>query len=283
MRIYVLFTSIAAFGFLAFFIGCGSQAPISQSDAPDTAPVTAPATADNSGEHEHLPGAHGGTIVQIGQDNYHAEAVFEKGGGIRLYMLGKDEAKVVDVENQTLTAYIKAEGDSASAKMLLEPDPQMGDAEGKTSLFVGTLPSELEGQSLEITIPSITIAGERFRFGFASSTSGHDTEMPAKVADEEETALYLTAGGKYTEADIEANGRMTASAKFKGFRAAHDLNPKVGEQICPVTLTKANPKCTWIIGGKTYEFCCPPCIDEFVILAKEEPAEVKEPEQYVKK
>jgi YHS domain-containing protein len=50
-----------------------------------------------------------------------------------------------------------------------------------------------------------------------------------------------------------------------------------------VTLTKANPKCAWIVGGKTYEFCCPPCVDEFVKTAKEQPAEIKEPEDYVKK
>jgi YHS domain-containing protein len=36
-----------------------------------------------------------------------------------------------------------------------------------------------------------------------------------------------------------------------------------------------------VIGGKTYEFCCPPCIDEFVILAKEDPDRVLPPEAYV--
>jgi TIGR03009 family protein len=36
-----------------------------------------------------------------------------------------------------------------------------------------------------------------------------------------------------------------------------------------------------VIGGKTYEFCCPPCIDEFVILAKEDPDRLLPPEAYV--
>ena len=58
-------------------------------------------------------------------------------------------------------------------------------------------------------------------------------------------------------------------------------NPKPGDKICPITDTKANPKCTWIVGGKTYQFCCPPCIDEFVRLAKENPDKVKDPEEYV--
>ncbi len=105
--------------------------------------------------------------------------------------------------------------------------------------------------------------------------------MPDKVADNEERELYLTAAGKYTLEDIEANGNRTASEKFKGFKAAHDLRPQPGDKICPVTLTKANPQCTWIVGGQEYQFCCPPCIDEFVALAKED-GEIKDPEDYVK-
>ena len=104
-----------------------------------------------------------------------------------------------------------------------------------------------------------------------------------KVADEGERKLYLTPGGLYTQADIEANGSLTVSQKFAKFQAAHDLNPKVGDKICPVTLTKANPKCSWIVGGKSYEFCCPPCVDEFVKLAKSNPEKVKQPDQYVKR
>ncbi len=57
-------------------------------------------------------------------------------------------------------------------------------------------------------------------------------------------------------------------------------NPKPGEKICPITLTKANAKVAWIVGGKTYEFCCPPCVDEFVKMAKTDPDSVKAPEEY---
>ena len=106
--------------------------------------------------------------------------------------------------------------------------------------------------------------------------------MPEKATDAEETSLYLTPAGKYTEADIIANGKQTASQVFKGIKAAHDLNPKPGEKICPITLTKANPKFTWVVGGESYEFCCPPCVDEFVRIAKESPDEIKDPGSYVR-
>jgi YHS domain-containing protein len=246
---------------------------------PQVAPVVA-VTADE--EHGHKPGMHGGIIVSIGRDSYHAEAVFEKGGVLRIFMLGNDETRVQEVDAQKLVAYVRPEGGAEASSFALEPEPQEGDAEGQTSQFTGTLPADLAGKALEVTIPSLRIASERFRLGFKSVTEDHAAEMPEKVADDEERQLYLTPGGLYTQADIEANGNATASEKFANFVSAHDLHPKSGDVICPVTLTKANPECTWIIGGKEYQFCCPPCVDEFLQLAKTKPEAVQAPESYVK-
>lgn len=243
--------------------------------------------ADKHGDegHGHAPSAHGGIIVEIGRDNYHAEVVFEKGGILRLYMLGHDESKVQEVDSQTVTAFVKAEGDAEATSIVFRPEPQPGDKSGKTSLFVVHLPKELAGKRIEVAIPSLSIGGERFRLAFKSNppsdAGGHG--MPEKVADADEAKLYLTPGGKYTEADVKANGGVVASEKFKGIKAEHDLKPKPGDKICPVTLTKANPKFSWIIGGKSYEFCCPPCVDEFLALAKESPEEIKDPDFYRKK
>jgi hypothetical protein len=272
---------------LAYLAGCNSGTPSggdpnATAAKPARAPSASVPAAATEGEHAHRPGTHGGNIVEIGRDNYHAEPVFEAGGALRLYMLGQDEARVLEVEEQTLTAYVKPEGGTEAVAVSLKPDPQSGDASGKTSRFVGAIPKALAGRTLEVTVPSIRVAGERFRFSFTSA-GAHDEGVPAKVAGDEERALYLTPGGKYTEADIKANGGVTASEKFRGAKAAHDLKPRTGDQICPITLTKANEKITWVVGGKTYEFCCPPCVDEFVTLAKEHPDQVKEREDYRKR
>jgi YHS domain-containing protein len=106
--------------------------------------------------------------------------------------------------------------------------------------------------------------------------------MPSSVAPDEERQLYLTPGGKYTEADIKANGNVTASQKFKGVVSKHDAKPKPGDRICPVSMTKANPDFTWIVNGKPYQFCCPPCVDEFVKGAKERPDELQDPDVFIK-
>jgi hypothetical protein len=105
--------------------------------------------------------------------------------------------------------------------------------------------------------------------------------MPAAVGEAEERAIHLEPGGKYTLADIEANGRMIPSQKYRGFRARHDFSPQPGDRLCPVSRTKANSDCTWTVGGFEYQFCCPPCIDEFVLLAKERPEDVQPPDAYV--
>jgi len=116
------------------------------------------------------------------------------------------------------------------------------------------------------------------------ANSTEDTEDHSRShAKDAEKKLYLTPGGIYTESDIKANGSMTATQKFKGLKAQHDLKPKPDDKICPITLTKANPKFSWVIDGKTYEFCCPPCVDEFVGLSKESPNEIKPPEFYRQK
>ncbi len=252
--------------------------PISSSNASSASPPVA-----SPEEHPHIPGAHGGIIIPIGSDSYHAEAVIEKDGTFRLLMLGADETRIQEVDIQPIKAYVKAAGEPDATPIEMNAIPQDGDADGKTSQFVGKLPDAAIGGAVDVTIPNLRIGSERFRVGFTTAVEQHDSGMPAAVTGAEEQQLYFTPGGKYTQADIEANGKLSAGQKFRGFMSKHDMSPKPGDFICPVTFTKANPKIEWIVGGKTYLFCCPPCVDEFVRMAKEEPLKVKEPEDYIQK
>src|SRR5262249_22652230 len=129
----------------------------------------------------------------------------------------------------------------------------------------------------------IRIGADRFQVPFQSPEMGHAEVMPAKVADAKERELYLTPGGMYTAEDVKANGNKTASEKFQGLKAEHDAKPRPGDRLCPISMTKASPKFTWVVGGNAYQFCCPPCVDEFVQTAKEKPDEIKPPEEYVQK
>jgi len=257
--------------------------PPSESGVVSSAASNAKA-AESDSEHGHKSGQHGGVMVSLGRDSYHVEAVIDSTGSIRLYTLGKDETRVIDIESQTLKGFVKAESDNDAKSITFEPQPQEGDAEKRTSMFVGTLPSELVGRRLNVTIPNIRIDGERFRLGFQSGQESHgdNPEMPDMLTEGKEKDLYLTPGGRYTAADIAANGNMTATQKFKGIKSSHNMNPELGDRICPISRTKANPKFAWTIDGKQYLFCCPPCVDEFVTMAKATNDPLPEPESYVK-
>lgn len=275
---------------LLIVAGCNqtkSSPPAGSSPSPSAGLATA-ATATSPAqpkldEHPHIPGAHGGIVIPIGSDSYHAEAVIEKDGVFRLLMLGADESRIQEVDVQAVKAYIKAAGDTDATPIDMQATPQDGDAPNKTSQFVGQLPEAVIGKAIDVTIPNLRIGSERFRVGFTTAVGEHDTGMPAAVTGSEEQQLYFTAAGKYSEADIQANGSLSAGAKFRGFMSKHDMSPQPGDFICPVTFTKANPKIQWQVNGKKYLFCCPPCVDEFVRMAKEEPDSLREPEEFIQK
>ena len=238
---------------------------------------------DPEGEHGHKEGAHGGMIVAIGRDHYHAELILTDDGTMKLYMLGQEDTQVADVKIQELEGYARATDQAQSKQLEFIPEPQPGDREGRTSLFIGKLPDELIGTQMVVMVPSIQIEGQRYRFSFTTPAAEHGTKMPTKLASTKERDLYLTAGGKYTAADIKANKSQTASQKFASFQSKHNMHPEVGDKICPITKTKANPECTWIVGGQEYQFCCPPCVDEFVKLAKSDSDEILPAGEYVKR
>jgi hypothetical protein len=234
-------------------------------------------------DHVHKPAPHRGVIVSVeaGDDHYHVEAAVEKGGTLKLYTFDEDMDRALEVESQVLTAEMKREAAGEFTAVDLMPVARPSDSESKTSQFFGKLPQGLRGNPLVVRIASIEMGGKRFVLNFTVPASGPGGEADDNAQDEEK--LYLTASGKYTEADIQVNGRQTALARYKGFRAAHNLKPRASERICPITRIKTNREFTWAVSGRTYEFCCPPCIDEFVRRAKEEPQTIKGPEDYVKK
>ncbi len=277
LREWVLFGGLFTAA-TVIIVGCNNnQVPV------ETA--TEPKAPDRPEDHGHEPGAHGGILISLGKDSYHAEAVFARNGVVRLYTLGKDEARIQEVEIQELVGHVTVAGSTEGAtEVKFVAEPQKGDSAGKTSLFVGKLPADLVRKTIKITINNIQIGTERFRIAFSNEKAAHDADPKPTGADSDEARkLYLTPGGKYTAADIQANGNTVPGVKFKGIKSDHNAKTKAGDKICPISMSKSNPKFTWVVGGKSYEFCCLPCIDEFVQNAKDKPDEIKDPSEYIKK
>ena len=266
-------------GLSATLAGCNPGSPHA---VRNSAPVVGPAK-NAIAPHEHAAGIHGGAIRFAGSDEFHAEAIFEAGGTVALYTFGRDETVVRAIDEQNLDGHIRLRHDAIWTPIVFKPQAQSGDGPKLASRFTAVLPKGMVGQAVVVKFAAIRIDDRSYRLAFESAA--HDdgdqhAAMPTKVEDTEEAALYGTPAGKYTAADISANGNKTATEKFKGIKGEHDTKPSAGDKLCPISMTKATAKFTWIVDGKPYEFCCPPCVDEFVALAKTKPAEVRPPEFY---
>lgn len=233
----------------------------------------------DGGEHR---AEHGGVIRAIG--DRHAEAVAERGGRVRLYVLDRDPSMLYPIPAPALSGEAQEDAGEATA-LKLRAVAMDGDLPGSASCFVGELPPALRQRKvlLTVTIP-MGRRGYRARFTLGDAAHGvGGSEMPAAVPADRESQLFLTPGGRYTAADIAANGRVTASEKFRDFVPVHEMNPKPGARICPITATGASAACSWVIRGETYQFCCPPCVQEFVKRAKEQPEKIAPAASYIKR
>jgi hypothetical protein len=233
-------------------------------------------------EHHHPVAVHGGQIVPLGDENshYHIEVVVNPTGLVMLYPLGSDSAETVAAETQRLIAKAKPVGAEEFFDVVFRPAPQAVRDDGRTTAFIGRLPGDAISGHIVIRFASFRIGGKAFDFEVESKSPRPSEEIRAEY-EADQRRIYLTAGGKYTDADIAFSGRVTASAKFRGHRAGHLSSPRAGEKVCPITGIKATSEIAWRVSGDTYLFCCQPCVDDFVMLAKERPGEIRGPEEYV--
>ena len=235
-----------------------------------------PTGSEAPGEHDHPPGPHGGAVVVIDKENrYHAEAVAGPRGVMRVYMYGQELSVPRPVPARVVCGAVR--GDGEEFPLMLRPEPLADDPPGTTSRFVARLPSGRPSGDAKLVVRSLEIGSDRFQFTLPLSTPNSERDGDAIRAD---AALYTTPGGRYTAKDISTNGQQPAARKFSGERPRHDDRPAVGERVCPVSRERADARFTWVVGGKEYQFCCPPCIDEFLITAKERPDEIRDPEFY---
>lgn len=182
---------------------------------------------EKKGEHAHKPAAHGGKIVSVGTDNYHAEVVFEKDGHLKFYTLGKDETKSVSIESQTLKAHAKH--DEKSHEIELKPEPLASDPKGKTSLFVGKLPHDLVGKKVTVTIVGLKVEGETFRVEFSGEAGKH--------GDHKDHKDHKKDGKEHTDHKKEHSKTSTVENEIKEARAMlspEDRKLVDAQEWCPV-------------------------------------------------
>ena len=268
----------------------GRAASQADQTPPEASSVNA-ASTDNSiitGSTHSETQPHSLNVIAAG--NHHLEAQMSRAGQLEIYIYGSQEQQLSPIATLGLDLAAEAKAvipGEESVPITLTPKPYSTDPDGMTSRLVGQFARrpDQEQVGLMLTLP---MDDQTYRVSWRPENlvpgqfAAPDPGMPQPVSSDAARKLFLTPGGLYTQADIAANGNMTAKQKYGNQMSAHNAHPKPGDRLCPVTDTLANPKFAWIIAGKTYLFCCPPCIEEFVKRAKQSPASVKAPESYVK-
>lgn len=138
------------------------------------------ASGDDHAGHDHADhahpteGTHGGALIELGNEEYHAELIHdEKGGSVTIYLLDAHAEKAVPIDATELTINLKHDGMGEQFKLAAAPDA--GDPEGKSSKFVSTeaeLAEDLDHEGAEAQLV-VTIEGKQFRGEIAHD---HDHE-----------------------------------------------------------------------------------------------------------
>lgn len=159
-----LFGALLTFTALLTVAGCGTPEDAQPKD--DKKP----------GEHAHdhpTEGPHGGHLIELGQEEYHAELVHDDATkAVTIYLLDSTAAKPVGSSDATVTLNLIVDGKVQQA--ILDAAPQPGDTAGQSSRFTivdEQLLESLEGAEttgrLNVTIDDKSYAG-------TISHDGHD-------------------------------------------------------------------------------------------------------------
>ena len=125
-----------------------------------------------------MTGPHGGSVVELGTETYHAELVHdEASGSVIVYLLDSTIKNPVASDAEEVVINMK-HGD-APEQFQLAAQPQVGDPPGKTSRYASTsadLGEELHEEHDSVMLV-LTIDGKQYRGAIAHDhdhDGGHD-------------------------------------------------------------------------------------------------------------
>ena len=115
--------------------GCDAKHPSPEKGAASATPephLTGVVTKNGHDEHDHpTTGPHQGTLVELGNEQYHAEVVHdEKAGSVTIYILDHTAKKAVAIKADEIVINLKHHGKGEQFKLAAAPDK--GDTSGSS-------------------------------------------------------------------------------------------------------------------------------------------------------
>lgn len=166
----VLTLSFALLSLIA--VGCSDE----NAPGPDTvAPPNTPDTTDDHAGHAHpTEGPHHGDLIELGNEEYHAEILHDDDtGAITIYVLDGGATEQVPIEATEVTINATHDGKPEQFKLAAQPDDN--DPQGKSSRFVSNdkeLAHHLDEEGAEPRLV-LTIDGKSYR-GVISHDHDHE-------------------------------------------------------------------------------------------------------------
>ena len=162
--------------FILSIVGCGDPGG-GQASSGTTETAAPPATVESSHEHAHASaGPHGGGLIELGNEEYHAELVHNDAEGtVTIYILDSVAKAAVPIDATEVIINLKHDGKGEQFKLPAAAD--QGDPAGKSSRFVSSdaeLAEDLDHEGSEPQLVMV-INGKQYR-GAVAHEHGHDGE-----------------------------------------------------------------------------------------------------------
>lgn len=159
------------------FVGCNDAATTTVETSPPPATVD---MHDDHAAHAHpSEGPHHGGLIELGNEEYHAELVHnEATESVTIYILNAAATEQVPIDSTEVTINVKHGDKPEQFKLAASPD--LNDPQGKSSRFVSNDAELAEHLDEEGTDPKLVVAinGKSFRGTIAHDHDheGHDHE-----------------------------------------------------------------------------------------------------------
>lgn len=165
LNLFTLALAATTFG----FAGCNDASTTVETAPP---PATVDGQDDHAGHAHPSEGPHQGSLIELGNEEYHAELVHDEAtGSVTIYVLNAAATSQVPIDATEIMINLKHDGKPKQFKLAAAADA--GDPQGKSSRFVSTdveLGKHLDEEAADPKLV-LTINGKSFR---GAITHDHD-------------------------------------------------------------------------------------------------------------
>lgn len=174
MRNWTIVVIVASIG-----LGCSNEH--GTKSAPPKPAADSASVRDNAHPAHGSRGPHGGDVIELGNDEYHAELVHDdQTNDVTIFILDGAAKNAVAIEATEVVIHLKHEGDPVQYKLAAKP--QDTDSPGKSSRFVSEKNEELGHALVEVGAAPrlhVTIGGKAYSGKFE-----HDHKHPKHEHEE---------------------------------------------------------------------------------------------------